>query len=224
MLKRFAKFLEAIVYREDTTDEGVYIRKILTDYKNKKPLYEEFRAAVYKLIDSLLKDSNYKYQIVSRTKTPERLREKLLRKSAEGVRYKSLNEIEDLAGIRVLFYSEGDVERFVKELRKEIGNNIQIEDKKQKSGYEAVHIVMSFGPERLKLSEYKHFDDLKSEIQVTSILRHTWAEIEHDFIYKDISGLKKRDPEKFAIVEQKLSEILENHIKQASAQFEEIVK
>src|SRR3989344_4450156 len=224
MFDRLLKLVENIMQREDTTEEGLYIKKILTEYRNKRPLYEEFCAAVYKLLDALLQENRYKYQIVSRTKTPERLREKLIRKNAEGIRYKSLSEIEDLAGVRVLFYSEADKERFLRELKKEVDGTMQIQDKKQKSGYEATHIIMTFGEKRLELSEYKHFYNLKSEIQVTSILRHTWAEIEHDFIYKDVSGLKKRDPKKFAIVEQKLGEILEKHIKQASFEFEDIIK
>lgn len=224
MLPRFAKLIEAIINRGETNSADYYLKKILSDYRNKRPLYEEFRGALHKLLDALLKENNYKYQIVSRTKSPERLREKFLRKSAEGIHYKSLYDIEDLVGIRVLFYTEADIDRFTRELKKEIDGTIQIEDKKQKNGYEAIHIILSLGHKRLQLSEYRHFSGLKAEVQVTSLIRHTWAEIEHDFIYKDISGLKKRNPEKFAVMEQKLGEILENHIKQASKEFEEIIK
>lgn len=223
MLPRVAKLIEAILNRGNT-DENYYLKKIFSEYRNKRPLYEEFRSSIHKLLDALLKENNYKYQIVSRTKSPETLREKFLRKSAEGTHYKSLYDIEDLVGVRVLFYTEADSERFIKELKKEVDGTIQIQDKKHKNGYEAIHIIMSLGQNRLRLSEYRHFSGLKCEIQVTSILRHTWAEIEHDFIYKDISGLKKRDPEKFAIMEKKLGEILEKHIKQASKEFEEIIK
>ncbi len=224
MLDRFIKLVTAIAARPDTSEEGAYIKKILTEYRNKRPLYEEFCAAVHKLLEAFLEEKNYKYQLASRTKTVERLREKLLRKSAAGIRYAGLGEIEDLAGIRVLFYSEADKVKFVKQLKKEMDGAMHIEHKKQRSGYEATHITMMLGEKRLQLSEYKHFSGLKIEIQVTSILRHTWAEIEHDFIYKDVSGLKKRDPAKFAIMERKLGQILEKHIKQASLEFEDVIK
>ncbi len=223
MLPGFVKLIETIIYPDEKSEESAYIKKILAEYRNKRPLYEEFRSAVHKLLDALLKEKNYKYQVVSRTKTPERLREKLIRKSSQGIRYRDLRDIEDLAGVRVLFYSEADKDRFLKELRREVDGNFYVEDKKHKNGYEAMHIIMSFGAKRLGLSEYRHFKDLKSEIQITSILRHTWAEIEHDFIYKDIAGLKNRDPEKFAMMEQKLEYILEKHIKQASSEFEKIM-
>lgn len=224
MLPQFKRIIEAVLHRENKSDEGKYTGKLLSEYRNKKPLYDEFRTAVHKLLDSLLKEKNYKYQIVSRTKTPERLREKLERKMAEGTSYQDLDEIEDLAGVRVLFYSEADKERFVQELKKEIEDTILIKDKKQKNGYEATHVIMTLGAKRLSLSEYKHFTGLKCEIQLTSILRHTWAEIEHDFIYKDIAGLKKRNPEKFAALRGRLGEILEKHIKRAAAEFEELIK
>ena len=85
-------------------------------------------------------------------------------------------------------------------------------------------MAMTLGEKRLELCEYKQFRGLKCEIQITSILRHTWAEIEHDFIYKDIVGLKKSNPEKFAAMREKLAEIMEKHIKLASAEFEELIK
>ena len=224
MPNRFLNFVADILRREDTSEEGQYIKLILAEYRNKRPLYEEFCAAVHKLLDSLLKENHYKYQIVSRTKTPERLREKLIRKSAAGIRYKDLSGIQDLAGIRVLFYSERDKERFVKHLKREINGTINLEDRRRRGGYEATHVVMALDPKRLELSEYKRFAKLECEIQITSLLRHAWAEIEHDFIYKDIMGLKGTDPKKFALMEQQLGKILDTHIKKASQEFEEVMK
>jgi putative GTP pyrophosphokinase len=223
MLPRLLKMVEAIMERNEE-DEGSYVKKILYQYRNKRPLYEEFRAAVHKLLETLLKDHNFKYQLTSRTKSPERLREKLIRKSLQGIRYQTLDDIEDLTGVRVLFYSESDKEKFLKILKRAVDGTMNIEPKQQKSGYDATHVIMTFGPRRLALPEYRHFVDLKAEIQITSILRHTWAEIEHDFIYKDISGLKKRDPEKFMVMQEKLGQILDKHIKQASIEFEEVIK
>ncbi|MEO7761907.1 MAG: hypothetical protein ABIS68_08365, partial [Casimicrobiaceae bacterium] len=184
-------------------------RQILEDYRNRRPRYEDFCVAVHRVLDTLLREGGYKYQIIFRTKTSEKLKEKLIRKDAQGRRYASLEEIEDLAGLRVVFYSEHDKRRFLDELRNEISGSIRIEEKAKRSGYHATHLIISFGPNRLNLSEYKQFESLKSEVQVTSILHHAWAEIEHDFIYKDIYGLKVRDPKKFRIMEQKLMEILE---------------
>lgn len=198
-------------------------RKILDEYRNRRSQYENFCVAVHRVLDTFLRERGYKYQIEFRTKTLEKLKEKLVRKDAQGRRYASLEEIEDLAGLRIVFYSEREKGRFLDEIRNAISESIRIEEKTKRSGYNATHLIISFGPTRLTLSEYKQFEGLKSEVQATSILHHAWAEIEHDVIYKDIYGLKARDPEKFKIMEQKLTGILENHIKRASLEFEEIM-
>ena len=56
------------------------------------------------------------------------------------------------------------------------------------------------------------------------MLRHSWAEIEHDLIYKDINGLREKDPQKFVILKEKLEGIMEKYIKQASLEFEEVME
>ncbi|MES2315534.1 MAG: hypothetical protein V4486_02235 [Patescibacteria group bacterium] len=204
--------------------EQSYIGDILTEYKNKRPNYEDFRVAAHKALEALLEEEGYKYQIVSRTKTPERLEEKLLRKKREGILYHSVEEVEDLVGIRIIFYTERDKDRFTKRIKNEIGGFMKVEERNKQNGYRATHIVMSFGPKRLKLSEYKHLRGLKSEIQLTSILHHAWAEIEHDLIYKDINNLKDQDPEKFELMKEKINQLQEKYIKKAAAELEDIIE
>lgn len=224
MSTRFFRALQAVFDRGKGDNHAEYRRRILAEYKTKRPQYEEFCVAVHKLLDLFLKEGGYKHQLVYRVKSPERLHEKLVRKTEQGIMYGKLSDIEDLAGLRVIFYSEGEKERFIKEIKDEISGAIRIEEKKSKSGYNATHLIVAFGPSRLKLREYKHFEGLKSEIQATTILRHAWAEIEHDLIYKDISGLKEQDPEKFALMREKLEGIMEKHIKKASVEFEEVMQ
>ncbi|OGI82939.1 hypothetical protein A3I95_03010 [Candidatus Nomurabacteria bacterium RIFCSPLOWO2_02_FULL_44_12] len=203
--------------------EKSYLSTILTEYKNKRPNYEEFRIAAHRALEALLKEGEYKYQIISRTKTHERLEEKLLRKKEHGIFYHSVEEVEDLVGIRIIFYTERDKEKFVKKIKNEIGGFMKIEERVKDNGYRATHIIMSFGRKRLNLSEYKQFRGLKSEVQITSILHHAWAEIEHDLIYKDINNLKIRDPEKFELTKQKIHLLLEKYIKKAATELEEII-
>ncbi|MBP8298336.1 MAG: hypothetical protein KAX84_19660 [Burkholderiales bacterium] len=223
MRMTFRKLVAAILGSDDHDTAAAYERRILAEYKNKRHLYEEFGVAVYKLLDLFLKEGNFRYQLAYRTKAPEGLREKLVRKATQGIWYEHLDDIEDLAGLRVVFYSDKSKSRFLSAIRDEISGTMRFEERTSKSGYDATHVVVSFGPKRLELSEYKHFKGMKSEIQVTTILRHAWAEIEHDLVYKDISGLRKRDPEKFAMVQVRLGRIMTEHIKQASSELEELL-
>lgn len=202
----------------DAADE-----RLLAAYASKRPLYEDFAVTVYKLVDRLLQQTAVKYQIAYRTKTLEGLREKLVRKARQGIRYGSLDEVEDLAGLRLVFYSERSSRRFLEAVREEISGAMQFEERRTQSGYDATHIVMSFGPKRLQLTEYKRYEGLKIEIQVTTVLRHAWAEIEHDLVYKDINGLRRRDLAKFTAMRNRLGEIMERYIRPASAELEDIL-
>lgn len=223
MKQSFFERLTGIFSRKLGETDQTYLDNILNEYKRKRPDYEEFRIVVLNTLESLLNEGNYKYQISSRTKTLERLREKIIRKKQDEKYYYSLGEVEDLVGIRVIFYTERDKEKFVEEIKEEITGYIKTETREKENGYNAIHMIASFGHERLKLSEYKRYRGLKCEIQITSIFHHAWAEIEHDLIYKDIHGLKERDPEKFILIKQKMNHLLENNIKKATKELEEII-
>ncbi len=201
-----------------------YLEDVLVEYKKKYFIYEEFRGVIHKVIEAFLRERQYKYQISSRTKSLDRLEEKLIRKKEEGKYYASLDEIEDLVGIRVIFYTEHDRVKFLKEIKNEISGLIKAEERIKNGGYQASHLIMAFGPKRLQLSEYQHFTNLKSEVQITSILHHAWAEIEHDLIYKDIHGFKKKDQEKFEKIKSKMEEIMEKYIKKAAKELEGVIQ
>jgi len=200
-----------------------YIKKLLDEYKEKRPLYGEFCFCVNNLIKSLLDNKGYKYQILYRVKELDKLEEKLTRRKEEGGIYKRLSEVEDLAGLRIIFYLESDKDKFIKDLQKEISGALKIEQEQKKSGYEAIHITISLGEKRLQLAEYEKFKNLKCELQITSILQHAWAEIEHDIIYKDINKIKEKNPSRFKSIQQKLDGILKHHIKKASSEFDKIL-
>lgn len=222
-----SKFIDKIIdllNPERFSGEKDYLNKILDEYKRKSPNYEEFRIASHKALEALLRDGGYKYQILSRTKTPERLEGKLLRKKSQGKYYFSVEDVEDLVGIRIIFYTESDKDKFLKKIKTEIDGEMRVEELEKDNGYKATHIVMSFGPKRTSLSEYKHFTGLKSEIQLTSILHHAWAEIEHDLIYKDITKLNERDPQKFQLMKAKMTKLVEKYIKKAASELEEIIE
>jgi ppGpp synthetase/RelA/SpoT-type nucleotidyltranferase len=51
-------------------------------------------------------------------------------------------------------------------------------------GYQSVHYLVQFSPERCALPEYQRFQGRIAEIQVRTVLQHGWAEIEHDIQYK----------------------------------------
>lgn len=223
MLKNFFKTLEKIISNNEE-NEDFFREKIISDFKAEKQNYELFSSTIHKLIEALLIQGGYKYQLHSRVKDLTRLEEKIKRKHLLGKSYKKLSDIEDLVGLRIIFYTERDKVKFINDIKKEITGLFRFEEKAKGNGYSAVHIIASFGKKRLALAEYKQFAGLKCEIQITSAIHHAWAEVEHDIIYKDINGLENISPEKYRHAKIRLSEILEKYIKKASAEFEEVIK
>lgn len=168
-----------------------FSKKIIADYINKKDIYKEFSRIVHDLmfhtVKSLENGVEMKCQhISSREKSLEKLKEKIDRKAKkEGKIYKNLEDVEDLAGVRVVFYLESDKDKFISYLIDEFNISYSnIDQKNKKNGYRATHIIFELDEKRKKLSEYSKYAELKCEIQVTSSLFHVWSEIEHDTIYK----------------------------------------
>lgn len=162
-------------------------QKILRDYEGLRDKYETFNNKCKSLITELLDENNIKYhQITNRVKSRERLQGKIIKKSHK---YSNLSDITDIAGLRIITYFEDEVERIAQIINSEF--NIDIDnsiDKREldadRFGYRSLHYVISLSRKRGKLPEYHQYSSLKLEIQIRTILQHSWAEIEHDIGYK----------------------------------------
>lgn len=161
--------------------------EIIAEFNSNSTILNNFRASTELLIKSLLElEKINPHQIKSRLKKKESLEKKIIKKN---YKYNCLNDITDLVGIRVIVYFEDEIDLVADLIEKEfdidfensIDKRIISEDK---FGYRSLHYVASFKSNRLKLKEYSSFKDLKFEIQIRTILQHSWAEIEHDLGYK----------------------------------------
>ncbi|GAA4279310.1 GTP pyrophosphokinase [Aquimarina mytili] len=167
--------------------------KIIREFEENKFLYQELSEKSYILLNSLINDHIKPHQIQFRVKDKNSLGKKLIRKN---FKYSSIKEITDIIGFRIVTYFEDDIEFIEKiitsEFEIDIKNSI---DKRNlevdKFGYRSVHFIASLSKERLKLTEYKKYKNLKFEIQIRSILQHSWAEIEHDIGYKGENEIPK---------------------------------
>jgi ppGpp synthetase/RelA/SpoT-type nucleotidyltranferase len=102
----------------------------------------------------------------------------------------------DLAGARIIFYTNNDVDRFL--ASRLIRDNFEIEEDSTKihhptpenkgAQYRAVHYTVRLREDRIRLPEYAKFAGLRCEIQVQTILNHAWSETSHDILYKDKLG------------------------------------
>ena len=158
-------------------------------YKQNRLSYELLANKVEVITRELLRLNKLNFHsVTSRAKTV-----KSYRKKASKEKYKEpRKEITDMAGIRVITYTDSDankVAEIVKEASKfEIFPELSVDKSQElgvdRVGYRGIHYVANLGEQRLKLPENSIFRDYVFEIQIRSILQHAWAEFEHDRNYK----------------------------------------
>jgi ppGpp synthetase/RelA/SpoT-type nucleotidyltranferase len=162
---------------------------ILNEYDEQCALFEEFTSVTQRLILDLLKSNNVRvHSVTSRVKTKQSISNKI--KKAPEYTYQELSDIHDICGIRIITYYPDEVDAVAVIIQKEFSIDYSSSVDKRtildpdRFGYLSLHYIAKLSPERLLLTEYSRFKKCKTEIQIRSILQHTWAEIEHDLGYK----------------------------------------
>jgi len=173
---------------------------ILIEFDAKRSLYSSFSNIVTGLIKGRLDQGGVGYHsVVGRCKERASLAVKLSRG-----KYTNISEVTDIVGIRVITHFEDDVDKIaeliVSEFDIDHDNSV---DKRElldpdRFGYLSLHYVASLKSNRSELFEYKNYGGLKFEIQIRSILQHTWAELEHDIGYKSALEVPKHIRRRFS--------------------------
>jgi ppGpp synthetase/RelA/SpoT-type nucleotidyltranferase len=167
----------------------------LEDYeKSGRARYEKLARAVAVIlkhsVDSADAIANTP-QVQSRAKAPESLRGKLELRGL--VTSSSIEEeIKDLAGCRIIFYTDTDLERFRQSGVWEKNFDVDwanskthfphSEDASVEDLYQGIHYVVRLNADRVKLVEYADLAGLRCEIQLQTILNHAWSETSHDVL------------------------------------------
>ncbi len=203
-------------------DSKEKITSLLEQYKRIQLTYKDFSSAVKFILETLLKNNGFHYQVVSaREKDPESLERKIRDNSK--LQNIPFAELDDLAGCRVIFYLDSDIGRFIEYVYKEF-SVIKNVPKFSPDDYNAHHLVVHLNKDRLDLTEYVKFTGLRCEIQLTTVLYHAWSEMAHDIIYKPQKELSVFDRPAFESLKKQFSDVMQNHIRQASYSFEFIYK
>ncbi len=174
--------------------------------------YEEFADTVKFIVEkalSELKEVQSPQLIQRRAKSVESTRRRLSESGKLDTQELEL-ERRDLAGVRLVFYTNTDVDRFLRSGL--IHDNFEIEEDSAKvhhptpgssdSKYRGVHYTVRLRADRTELPEYRRFLGLRCEVQIQTILNHAWSETSHDVVYKKslsegfgsktIKGIKRR--------------------------------
>lgn len=165
-----------------------YVEERIKQYSNIQSLYEEFAEQVLNILKAIVKQEYPDIKIASYSKRAKEVES--LRKKLRKDKYNENSEITDLAGVRIVTYSKKDISLIVGIIERSFDVDIQNSVDKtltlgnDKVGYRGEHYVVSFCEDRIRMPENKKFEGMKCEIQVTSLIAHTWSEITHEKGYK----------------------------------------
>jgi putative GTP pyrophosphokinase len=160
------------------------LEAVLSEFDSKEVMLSALCVKTKSLIEASLEDAGIPYQSVQvRVKSKKKVAEKYMDPKKD---YRQLEDITDLAGIRIITYYEDHVDRAAKVIEREFavdrGNSVdKRETEPDRFGYNALNYVCTHLPKRVSDVEYKKFAGVRSEIQITSILRHAWSEMEHEW-------------------------------------------
>lgn len=179
----------------DTTnapfDFGAHRRQAVDAYREVRELFGECAQAVRSVLRAVLDEEQIKVQFIeARGKSVNSFGEKVekpAKDDANRPRYpEPINDITDLAGVRVIVYLLDQLEQVDTLIYREF----EVLEKAVPpgvlggGGYQSTHYLVKFKPPRSGLPEYERFRNLIVEIQARTVLRHGWAEIEHGIVYK----------------------------------------
>lgn len=175
--------------------EGNSLHDIMKEYSLQSGQYSDFTQRIESLVRELLREQNISvYTITSRVKSGSCIEAKI--QESDG-KCTNLCDITDIAGVRVITYSSDEVDRVAAVIREEFDIDTSSSTNEQslldpdRFGCLSLNFVIRLSHKRLELSEYRRFSDCKAEIQVRSMLQHSWAEIEQDLGYKDSHAIPK---------------------------------
>jgi ppGpp synthetase/RelA/SpoT-type nucleotidyltranferase len=160
------------------------IEDVLAEFDAKENALGQLCVRTKSLIEAILQDAGISYQSIQfRVKSAEKLKKKFLNPEKN---YKRLEDITDLAGLRIITYYEGDIDRVSEIIKAEFDIDLRNSvDKREvepdRFGYSALNYVCRHSAKRASDVEYKKFSGILCEIQITSILRHAWSELEHEW-------------------------------------------
>lgn len=196
-------------------------------------LYQEFA----KIVEGLLVAAIREYgrlrmpQFQHRAKAPASLKVKL--QNAEVLESPNIeNEVKDLAGCRLIFYTNSDVAAFLSSgilqekfkvdwERTKFHHPIPMASENPRL-FISNNFVVELKDELAARPEYEKYRGLRCEVQVQTILNHAWSEMEHDILYKR-PRLEGFGGQLMSDIEERMQKIMRDYLIPAGYEFQKVV-
>ncbi len=161
---------------------------ILDQYDERAAVYARLREVVDEKIKGFLSTTHIEvFSAQSRVKKRESLAGKL---ALKGERYRSIDDITDILGERIVTYYADDVDlvaafierTFVMDWDNSVDKRAILEP--SQFGYLSLHYICSVPRSLYYDPAMPELNDVRFEVQMRSALQHVWAQITHDTGYK----------------------------------------
>lgn len=194
-----------------------------------KQLYEEFAKLCATLLsDEIAKRGEIRLQHVQhRAKGLQSLRDKLVKEKVAPEDREIEAKIKDLAGCRLIFYTNTDAGRFrqsglINELFEIDWDRTKFHHPVDESSkqFRSENIVVRLKEPLLLKAEFGKFKGLACEVQVQTALNHAWSEMEHDIYKKTV--LKGFGAARMRSIEERMQKIMRDYLLPAGYEFQKI--
>lgn len=162
---------------ESNTKLDPHCESLMQQFHDLRPTLEQLAEDAYDQLSCALKEQGiYVTAIERRVKTEKSLAGKL---ELKGAKYKSIDDITDLVGLRVITFYTDEVDK-VAVIAKRIFNIDWLESVDKRK----LHQLDSFGYNSLHYICRLKTGGPRFELQMRTALQHVWSTIEHDTGYK----------------------------------------
>ncbi len=161
----------------------------IKEYSERLKRQELFTQKLENLVISLLQLNDTKHHLIdSRTKSVDSFKNKI---EGKANKYSNpLDEVTDLTGIRIILYYQDEIDPIrqliEREFRIDMNNSHfpQHDENPNVFGYQSTHMIVQLNDTRASLPEWLQFKTYKAEIQIRTVLQHSWSAISHALQYK----------------------------------------
>ena len=166
----------------------LHSQEIMQQYKQLLPVYEKLASQVSKQLKVFFEEAGVILAAIEhRVKTESSLAGKL---RIKGSKYKSIFDITDITGLRVITFYIDDVDKVASALERlfEIDWENSIDKRKAHEidsfGYLSLHYICRIPKSTFSDPEYPEINKIRFEVQMRTVLQHAWANMNHDTGYK----------------------------------------